>query len=112
MRLAGHMAEVVQSDGFERRWLSAETESQLTDVLVRDDHFLHIPLSEIPALASQTGSRIGDLDLPPGLLIALIERGDKTLIASNELTLEAGDIVALIGEPEAVDDLQTGPATG
>ena len=112
MRLAGHMAEVVQSDGFERRWLSAETESQLTDVLVRDDHFLHIPLSEIPALASQTGSRIGDLDLPPGLLIALIERGDKTLIASNELTLEAGDIVALIGEPEAVDGLQTGPATG
>ena len=63
-------------------------------------------------MASQTGSRIGDLDLPPGLLIALIERGDKTLIASNELTLEAGDIVALIGEPEAVDDLQTGPATG
>ncbi len=106
MRLAGHMAEIVQSDGFERRWLSAKTETDLTDVLVRDDHFLHVPLTEIPALADKVGRRIGELDLPDGILIALIERGDKTLIASPNMVLETGDIVALIGEPDAVEALR------
>ncbi len=107
MRLAGHMAEVVQSEGFERRWLSAQTEADLTDVLVRDDHFLHVPLSDIPALANQIGTRIGDLAMPEGVLIALIERGDKTLIASPNMVLESGDTVALIGEPEAVEALKS-----
>jgi len=41
LRLAGHLAEVVQSEHFETRWLAAETERGMNEVLMRDDHFLH-----------------------------------------------------------------------
>ena len=49
MRIAEHLAEIVQSEGFERCWLSARSEAELNDVLVSDDHFLHVPVVDAAA---------------------------------------------------------------
>jgi len=99
MRIAGHLAEIVQSEGFDRRWLSARSEAELNDVLVRDDHFLHLPVMDIPQLAAQVGKSLANVELPEDCLIALIERDDRTLIAGPDIVLAKRDIVALVGEP-------------
>jgi len=44
--------------------------------------------------------------LPDQANIVLIERGTDMLYAKPSLKLQAGDIVALIGEPHALEDLQ------
>ena len=106
MRIAGHLAEIVQAEGFDRRWLSARTDSELNDVLVRDDHFLHVPVESLPVLARQVGKRIAEIELPDDVLIALVERDDRTLIAGPDLTLAARDTVALVGEPPALESLR------
>jgi amino acid transporter len=106
MRIAGHVAEIVQGEGFTRRWLCAQTEADLTDVLVRDDHFLHVPISTLPTLAGQVGRAIRDVELPDDVLIALVERDGKTIIATPALELALDDHVALIGEPEALEALR------
>ena len=106
MRIAGHLAEIVGGEDFERRWLSAQTEAELNDVLVRDDHFLHVPVEQLPGLARQLGKRLGDLDLPEDVTLALIERGGRMLYAKPDLSLEAGDVVAVIGEPEGLSELR------
>ena len=108
MRIAGHLAEIVQGEGFDRRWLCAQSESELTDVLVRDDHFLHVPVMEVPSLATQVGKRLADLELPEDCLLALVERDGKTLIAGPDIVLAKRDIVALVGEPEVIDTLRAG----
>ena len=106
MRIAGHLAEIVQAEGFDRRWLSAQTEAELNDVLVRDDHFLHMKVADLPGLKAQVGKTLGELDMPEGTLIAVIERGRETLVAQPSMVLEADDVVALIGEPEALESLR------
>jgi len=83
LRLAGHLAEVVQSDHFEKRWLAAGTEKDMNEVLMRDDHFLHV--------------------------IAMIERDGDIIVATPEIELRATDEVAIIGEPVDLQDLRKNP---
>ena len=106
LRLAGHLAEVVQSDHFEQRWLSAKTDKDMNEVLMRDDHFLHGPASSFPVLASQIGKPISNVEIANSCIIALIERGGKVMAATADTILMEGDGVAIIGEPEDLNRLQ------
>lgn len=109
LRLAGHLAEVVQSDHFETRWLTAGSERDMNEVLMRDDHFLHGPVADFPRLLAQAGQTILDIDLPASCLIALIERDGGILVATPETTLLATDEVAIIGEPADLQNLRENP---
>jgi len=106
LRLAGHLAEVVQSDHFEERWLAAQTDKDMNEVLMRDDHFLHGPVSSFPALAAQTGKPISEIDVAGSCIIALIERGGDVMAATPETMLLDGDEVAIIGEPDDLTALK------
>lgn len=109
LRLAGHLAEVVQSEHFEMRWLAAKAERDMNEVLMRDDHFLHGPLAQFPALYEQAGQKIVDISLPASCLIAIIERGGNILVATPETELLASDEVAIIGEPTDLQNLRDTP---
>ena len=106
LRIAGHLAEVVQSDHFETRWLGAKTDKDMNEVLMRDDHFLHGPVTSFPALAGQVGKAISEIDIANSCLIALIERRGAVMAATPETVLMEGDEVAIIGEPEDLNRLQ------
>lgn len=106
MRIAGHLAEIIGGEGFEQRWLTATSEAELNDVLVRDDHFLHLPIESVPTLASQIGVPLKEIAMPDDVSLALVERGGAMLYAAPNLILEAGDTVALIGEPSSLEDMR------
>ena len=105
LRLAGHLAEVIQSDNFEERWLAAREEKELNAILMRDDHFYHGPVDNIPTLRDQLGKKVSEIELPASCLLALIERDNDIRIATADEVLQPGDYVAIIGEPEDVSNL-------
>ena len=109
LRLAGHLAEVVQSDHFEQRWLSSESERDMNEVLMRDDHFLHGPVANFPSLLEQAGAKIADISLPASCLIAMIERDGTIIVATPDIELQASDEVAIIGEPVDLENLRKSP---
>ncbi|WOR15208.1 amino acid permease [Hyphomonas sp. FCG-A18] len=100
LRLAGHLAEVVQSFDFDRRWLAATSDKDMNEILMRDDHFLHAPISDFPYLEEHVGKPLADFDLPESCLIAIIERDGNIIIAAPKEVLQPGDLVAVIGEPD------------
>ncbi len=106
LRLAGHLAEVIQSDQFEERWLESESERDMNEVLMRDDHFLHGHVKQFPALLKQAGKKISEITLPASCLIAMIERDGELLMATPEVFLYETDEVAIIGEPTDLDNLK------
>jgi len=110
LRLAGHIAEVVQSDNFTERWLAAIDEKALNAILMRDDHFYHGPVETMPFLVEQLGRTVGELDLPRSCILAIIERDGELLIATPDVTLLAFDGVAIIGEPSDIQLLNQGLA--
>ncbi len=100
LRLAGHLAEVVQAYDFDRRWLAASSDREMNEILMRDDHFLHAPISDFPYLEEHVGKPLADFELPDSCLIAMIERDGQIIIAAPKEVLQPGDLVAVIGEPD------------
>ena len=100
LRLAGHLAEVVQSDHFDMRWLSAQSERELNEILMRDDHFLHGPVDHFPGLIGQVGLKVAEIKLPSSCLLTLIERDGQIIVATPDTQLLENDEVAIIGEPD------------
>ena len=108
LRLAGHIAEVVQSDNFTQRWLRAKDEKALNAVLMRDDHFYHGPVETMPFLVEQLGRTVAELELPESCILAIIERDGELVIPTPDVTLLAFDGVAIIGEPDDIRLLNEG----
>jgi amino acid transporter len=108
LRLAGHLAEVVQAYDFDRRWMSASNDKDMNEILMRDDHFLHAPISDFPYLEAHVGQPLSEFDLPESCLIAIIERDGQIIIAAPKEVLQPGDLVAIIGEPEDLAKLKRG----
>ena len=108
LRLAGHIAEVVQSDHFTDRWINAGDDKALNAILMRDDHFYHGPVETMPFLVEQLGRTVAELELPTSCILALIERDGELVIPTPEVTLLAFDGVAIIGEPDDIQLLNDG----
>jgi amino acid transporter len=108
LRLAGHIAEVVQSDHFNQRWMRATDEKALNAILMRDDHFYHGPIETLPFLVDQLGVPVGELELPASCILAIIERDGELIIATPDVKLLAFDGVAIIGDPEDIQLLNEG----
>jgi Trk K+ transport system NAD-binding subunit len=49
------------------------------------------------------GKRIGELDLPAGCVIVLVQRGDEFIVPGQDVVLRRGDHVTILGQPEAVE---------
>jgi len=108
LRLAGHIAEVVQSDNFHYRWMNAKTEREMNEVLMRDDHFLHGSIKTFPSILAQAGKKIKDVVLPASCIIAIIEREGDIIVASPGTQLLETDEIAIIGEPIDLGNLKKG----
>ena len=110
LRLAGHLAEVIQSQSFESRWTHAAEANEIKSILMRDDHFYHGPVMMVPALEAELGNLVSEIELPGSCLLALIERDGEVQTAATRARLERGDIVAIIGEPEDIEQLLNNPS--
>lgn len=99
MRLVGHLAEIVQPESFLKRWLEAVSEKELREILMSDEHFIHVSVDENRFLKDQIGLKVGKLKLPGKSLIAIIYRNGDLIIPHGNTELEAGDELSIIGQP-------------
>lgn len=71
---------------------------------------LLLDVRAIAGLASDTeeaaGKALRDLALPEGVLVALIRRGDRTVVPRGSTMLRGGDRLTVLGDPDALRDLE------
>ena len=105
MRLVGHLAEIVQPDSFLKRWMSAASEIELREILMSDEHFIHVSVNDNRFLKDQVGMKVGNLKLPGESLIAIIYRNGDIIIPHGNTELESGDELSIIGQPQDIRTL-------
>ncbi|MDX1618584.1 MAG: TrkA C-terminal domain-containing protein, partial [Balneolaceae bacterium] len=105
MRLVGHLAEIVQPVNFRSRWMDAESERELRKILISDEHFLHLTLDEYGTFDGFVGRMVSELHLPGECLVAIIHRAGEIIIPHGQTLIEAGDELAIIGNPEDIQAL-------
>jgi len=103
LRIIAQLINHIETDDFAHTWEIAQNEQEIKEILLHDDRVLTLWIAENTRTQSLIGKAMRDLTLPEGTLVALIRRGDAVLFPRGNTTLEIGDRITIIGEP---DDIQ------
>lgn len=102
LRIIAHLAEMIDSRHFLERWKSARDESELREILLRDERFINITISKDNATRALIGKKIMEVDLPGESLITILKRKGDIKIPHGSTVLEEGDELSIIGEVEDI----------
>jgi mannitol/fructose-specific phosphotransferase system IIA component (Ntr-type) len=105
LRLLGHLATHVDDPEFMKMWSAARDESELRATLLQEERSLSLRVQSDAPTAAWIGTAIRDLDLPEGVLVALIRRGGHGIVPRGSTVLEDEDHLTMIGEPEPIREI-------
>lgn len=103
LRMLAQIADRTDDEDFLPSWLRARGESELKEVLLRDDRFMHLTVVEGASTGALIGQTLPELRFPPGALVALVRRMDDTYVPRSGDVFRPGDRLTIIGEPDAIE---------
>lgn len=103
LRVLAHFGRRVADVDFEGAWLEARSESQIKEILLREDRFHHVRIHADEPSAALIGRQLKDAKLPKGIIIALLQRRDGSVFVPGAFDeLHDGDRITAIGDPDAI----------
>ncbi len=108
LRILAQIAERVDDEGFLESWLRAGNEQVLKEILLEDERYLSVRLRPDGNVADWIGRPLRDLDLPEGVLVALVRRHGRFLVPRGGTVLEEGDRLTIIGGEAEIRRLREG----
>ncbi|HVM15674.1 MAG TPA: amino acid permease [Egibacteraceae bacterium] len=102
LRILAQVGAHVDEDGFLRKWNVARDEQELKEVLLEEERFLSLRVEPDGPTHHLVGHRLRELEFPEGCLVALIRRGDTSMIPRGSTQLQAGDRLTVIGGAEDI----------
>lgn len=106
LRILAHLAEMIDVIDFKERWLKAEDETELREILLRDERFINLRIRDGGATGEMIDKQVKDLDLPGSTLITVIKRNGSIIYAHGTTQLKNNDRLSIIGEKEDINDLK------
>lgn len=106
LRFLAHMAEMIDQDDFLQRWLKAENESELREILLRDERFINIKVRSDNKTGSMIGKKIHEIELPGESLVAILKHEGDINIPHGNTIIQEGDELSIIGTVEDIDRLR------
>lgn len=67
---------------------------------------IEVQMVEVRPDAKVAGKTLSELRLNPKMRVALVKRGDESIVATAELRLEPGDMVTVCGPPEVIYEVR------
>lgn len=87
-------------------WLAADTEQEIKEVLLRDEHFLSLNLQSGAATGALIGQELRAVDWPASALVAMIHREGQLIIPHGQTVLESNDRLTIIGESRDIQQIK------
>jgi mannitol/fructose-specific phosphotransferase system IIA component (Ntr-type) len=106
LRILSHLAEVVDSSYFLDRWKNATDESELREIMLRDERFINITISDENETSKIIGKQIREIDLPGESLVAIIKRAGKINIPHGDTVIKNGDELSIIGNKKDISEIK------
>ncbi|MDR8392194.1 amino acid permease [Aliifodinibius sp. S!AR15-10] len=106
LRILAHIAEMIDNRHFMKRWVNAEDEGELREIMLRDERFINLTVNETDITAEMTGKKIKDIELPGKSLIAILKRKDDIIIPHGNTEIKLGDELSIVGEIEDINQLR------
>ncbi|HLR31200.1 MAG TPA: amino acid permease [Fodinibius sp.] len=103
LRILAYLAEMIDSRDFLERWIKAENETELRQILLRDERFINIRVTSGNNTRELIGKKIMEIDFPGESLITILIREGKIKIPHGNTIIKEKDELSIIGE---IEDIQ------
>lgn len=107
LRILAHLAEMIDSSDFFERWMHAEDEAELREILLRDERFINIVLKKDYITRGLIDKKVKDLELPGESLITIIKRKGKIIFPHGDTVLKENDELSIIGEKTDIEKIKS-----
>jgi len=106
LRILAQIAEHADDDLFMETWMGARNEQVLKETLLHEDRFLKLRLGAAGPGADLIGRSLREIELPEGVLIALIHRDGELTVPRGRTVLRDGDRLTVIGGAKEIHALR------
>ncbi|MDR9387690.1 MAG: amino acid permease [Balneolaceae bacterium] len=106
LRILAHLAEVIDNTTFLGHWDKADDETDLREILLRDERFVNLIIGETEASNAVIGKKLRDIRFPGQSLVAVIRRQGIVTIPHGDTELMKGDEVSIIGELSDIEAIR------
>jgi mannitol/fructose-specific phosphotransferase system IIA component (Ntr-type) len=107
LRILAQIAGRVDDDDYVQAWLEADTDQDLKEILLRDEHYVSIKLLYGSPGEPMIGKALRELSIPHGCLVAMVRRGELTFVPWGNTLLSEGDQLTIIGDTDSISELNT-----
>jgi len=106
LRMLTRLIDIVERDNFVKDITKLESHRQIKEFLLQNERFITLQLlKDTHQAEAMVGKELREVPLPSGVLVALIEREDKTFAPNGKTRLMEDDIVTIIGEQRSIAQL-------
>ncbi|MDT8441075.1 MAG: amino acid permease [Desulfuromonadales bacterium] len=107
LRILARIAERVDEESFLGEWTLAQTDDELRQSLLHDDHFLLLNVSLHDRTAQMIDQPLRDLAIPRGCLVVMLTRDGQAFVPDGSTVIRAGDRLMVIGEKSGLEALES-----
>lgn len=106
LRLLAQLAGHVDKEGFMSQWLTASTNQEMKEILLREERFLSLRLELGMATEILIDLPIRQLEFPEDCLVALIHRRGQMVVPRGSTIFEKDDQLTIIGDEKGIQTLK------
>jgi len=106
LRILAHLAEMVDSIDFIKRWMKAKDQAELREILLRDERFINISIRKEDSSKSMIGKKVKELNLPGESLITIIKRDGEIIFPHGKTVIRQSDEISIIGEKQDIREIK------
>ncbi len=102
VRMLAQVARQIEIEDFMNDWIAAEDEQQLKESILHNERFHSIYIHKDSPTEQLIGKPLSAINMPEGSLVALIRRGEQTIIPRGSTIIHEYDRITVIGEPSSM----------
>ncbi len=106
LRILAQIAACVDQSDFMQRWNRLTSDQEVKELILRDERYISLRLEHASATDELIDRSLDQIRLPGNALVALVRRGDRTIIPHGDTILRAHDHLTIIGDPDDIRDLR------
>ncbi len=108
LRMLSRLIDILEREYIVDTLLNMGSHRQIKEYMLQNERFVSIKLLDGTAQGAMIGHQLKDIQLPKDVLVALIERNNKTFAPNGSTTLQANDILTILGETKSISKLFKG----
>ena len=105
LRMLSRLLDILEREDIVKTLINMDSHREIKEYLLQNERFVSIKLKKGTPQSEMIGLQLKDTQLPSDVLVALIERNNKTFAPNGSTVLLKNDILTILGEVKSISKL-------